>query len=83
MERNYHTQMEAARRGIATPEMEIVAKKERRSVRELMGWMAEGTVVIPANRGHRGLDPNGIGSMLKTKFNVNLGVSRDCKDYDV
>ena len=83
MERNYHTQMEAARRGIATPEMEIVAKKERRSVRELMGWMAEGTAVIPANRGHRGLDPNGVGSMLKTKINVNLGVSRDCKDYDV
>ncbi|EFB92035.1 thiamine biosynthesis protein ThiC [Pyramidobacter piscolens W5455] len=83
MERNYSTQMEAARKGIVTPEMEIVAKKERRSVRELMGWMAEGTAVIPANRGHRGLEPNGVGSMLKTKINVNLGVSRDCKDYDV
>ena len=21
--------------------------------------------------------------MLKTKINVNLGVSRDCKDYDI
>ena len=27
--------------------------------------------------------PEGIGSMLKTKINVNLGVSRDCKDYNV
>ena len=25
----------------------------------------------------------GVGSMLRTKINVNLGVSRDCKDYDV
>ena len=29
------------------------------------------------------LDPEGVGSMLRTKINVNLGVSRDCKDYDV
>ena len=25
----------------------------------------------------------GVGSMLRTKINVNLGVSRDCKDYDI
>ncbi len=83
MERNYSTQMEAARKGIVTPEIEAVAKKERRSVQEIMGWLAEGKVVIPANRGHKSLDPNGVGSMLKTKINVNLGVSRDCKDYDI
>ena len=29
------------------------------------------------------LNPEGVGSMLRTKINVNLGVSRDCKDYDV
>ena len=29
------------------------------------------------------LDPEGVGSMLRTKINVNLGVSRDCKDYDI
>ena len=32
---------------------------------------------------HKCLDPEGIGSMLRTKINVNLGVSRDCKDYDL
>lgn len=32
---------------------------------------------------HTCIDPEGIGSMLRTKINVNLGVSRDCKDYDV
>ena len=30
----------------------------------------------------KALDPNGIGSMLKTKINVNLGTSRDCMDLD-
>ena len=75
--------MEAARLGIVTDQMKIVAKKENRSVEELLPLIAEGKVVIPANHRHTCLDPNGIGSMLKTKINVNLGVSRDCKDYNV
>ena len=48
-----------------------------------MTLVAEGKVAIPANRLHTCLDAQGIGSMLRTKINVNLGVSRDCKDYDV
>jgi len=83
MKRPYHTQMEAARKGIVTPEMEIVAKKEKRDVSFIQQMVAEGKVVIPANPNHKGLDPNGIGSMLKTKINVNLGVSRDCKDINI
>lgn len=83
MERNYSTQMEAARKGIVTPELEAVAKKENRSVEELLTLMASGKMVIPANVNHKALDPNGVGSMLKTKINVNLGISRDCKDYDI
>ena len=82
-ERNYATQMDAARRGIVTPELETVARKERMTVEELLPLVASGKVVIPANRLHTCLDPEGIGSMLRTKINVNLGVSRDCKDYDV
>ncbi len=81
--REYHTQMEAARKGIVTPEMKAVAGKERRTEEEIRGWVAEGKVVIPANPSHKSLDPRGIGSMLKTKINVNLGISRDVKDYDV
>ena len=80
---SYTTQMDAARQGIVTPQMEIVAQKEHMAVETLMSLMAEGKVVIPANRNHKCLDPEGIGSMLRTKINVNLGVSRDCKDYDV
>ena len=83
MSKNYFTQMEAARKGIVTEEMRRVAQKENRSMEELMPLMADGTMVIPANVTHKALDPNGVGSMLKTKINVNLGVSRDCKDYDL
>ena len=41
-ERNYATQMEAARKGIVTPELEIVAKKERMTVEELRPLVAAG-----------------------------------------
>ena len=81
--RNYSTQMEAARKGIITPELEVVAKKERMTTEELLPQVASGKVVICANKNHKCIDPEGVGSMLRTKINVNLGVSRDCKDYDV
>ena len=81
--RNYATQMEAARKGIVTKELETVAKKERMTVEELMPLVASGKVAICANKIHACISPEGIGSMLKTKINVNLGVSRDCKDYNV
>ena len=57
--------------------------KEHMTTEELMPLVAEGKVVICANKNHTCIDPEGIGSMLRTKINVNLGVSRDCKDYDV
>lgn len=81
--RNYSTQMEAARKNIVTDEMRAVAEKEKMPVEELMSYIAEGKAVICANRNHRSLSPEGVGSMLATKINVNLGVSRDCRDYDV
>ena len=81
-EREYTTQMDAARRGIVTEELKKVAAKERMSVEELMPLVAEGKVAICANRNHTCISPQGVGSMLQTKINVNLGVSRDCKDYE-
>ena len=83
MARTYSTQIEAARMGIVTPELEIVAAKENRSVDELLPLLAEGKMVIPANIHHTSIDPNGVGGMLRTKVNVNLGISRDCKDYNI
>ena len=81
--KEYTTQMDAARKGILTPQMKTVARKERMPEEQLMKLVAEGKVAICANKNHKCLDPEGIGSMLRTKVNVNLGVSRDCKDYDI
>ena len=79
----YTTQMDAARKGIATPQMKAVAEKEHMPLEQLMELVAKGQVAICANKAHTCLDPQGVGSMLRTKINVNLGVSRDCKDYDI
>ena len=48
--RNYTTQMEAARKQIVTKELEIVAQKEHMTTEELMPLVAEGKVVICANK---------------------------------
>ena len=80
---NYTTQMNAARQGIVTKEMEAVAAYEGIDVKDLMAEVAAGTIVIPANKNHKCLKPFGIGNSLKTKINVNLGTSRDCLNLDV
>ena len=71
------------RKGIITEELKKVAEKELMTVEELLPLVASGKVVICANKNHKCLDPQGVGSMLKTKINVNLGVSRDCNNYDM
>ncbi len=80
---NYSTQMDAAKKGILTPQMKAVAKYEHMEESALLSLVAKGQVVIPANKNHTCLTPYGIGRMLKTKINVNLGTSRDCMDLDV
>ena len=50
---NYTTQMDAARKGIVTPEIEKVAKKEKMDVDKLMELVASGKVAIPANKHHK------------------------------
>ena len=75
--------MDAAKKGIITKELKTVAQKEHFEIPELMELVKEGKVCIPANKKHTSLNPEGIGSMLRTKINVNLGISRDAKDYDL
>ena len=75
------TQMLYAKEGIFTKEMQIVAQKEQVSQDFLLENIACGKIIIPANINHKSLDPNGIGFGLRTKVNVNLGVSNDCIDY--
>lgn len=79
----YTTQMDAARKQIITKEMEAVAAYEQMEVEEVRAYVAKGQIAIPANKQHKCLKPYGIGSMLRTKINVNLGTSKDCLDLDM
>ncbi len=78
---NYKTQMEAAKKGVITNEMMIVAQKESMDLNKLCELVGEGKIAIPANINHKSLSPEGIGQGLRTKINVNLGISGDCPDY--
>ncbi|MCR4789477.1 MAG: phosphomethylpyrimidine synthase ThiC [Treponemataceae bacterium] len=82
-ERKYSTQMDAARKGIITEELKKVAEKENISVEELIKLVSSGQVVIPKNIKHKCLEASGIGEKITTKINANIGISRDCKDYDL
>lgn len=77
------TQIDAARAGIITPQMQAVATKEHRSAEEIRAGVASGRIAIPANINHSNLDPEGVGSGLRTKVNVNLGISGDLMDEEM
>jgi len=74
------TQLTKARKGEITPEMEAVARAEGLAVQTLVERIAQGKVVIPANKGHRGLRPIGIGEGLTVKVNANIGTSSEHAD---
>ncbi len=78
----YTTQMDAARKGITTKEMEIVSKKENIDIDLLKELIAKGKIIIPANKNHKSLDPEAVGEGMRTKINVNLGISKDCANID-
>ena len=75
---DYKTQMEAARKGIITDAMKHVSTLEDMDIELLMEKMAKGKIIIPFNKNHKNLKPAGVGEGLKTKINVNIGISRDC-----
>ena len=79
--REYATQMEAAKKVILTPEMKAVAEKEYMDPEKLRQLVALGQIAIPANINHKSLNPEGIGKGLRTKINVNLGISGDANNY--
>ncbi|MCP3942573.1 MAG: phosphomethylpyrimidine synthase ThiC [Desulfobacteraceae bacterium] len=82
MNDTYTTQMDAARKGIFTPQMEQVLENESICRQDLLKAVAQGTIAIPANKNHFGLKAGGVGAGLKTKINVNLGVSKDVCSFD-
>jgi phosphomethylpyrimidine synthase len=72
------TQLEHARLGIVTPQMERVAQREGHlTAAQVRDEVAAGRMVIPANKVHLGyqLDPMAIGRATKTKINANMGAS--------
>lgn len=74
------TQIDFARAGIVTPQMAEVARKEGRDPEFIRAGVAAGRIAIPANIHHTSLSPEGVGEGLRTKVNVNLGISGDLAD---
>ncbi|MFR8300154.1 MAG: phosphomethylpyrimidine synthase ThiC, partial [Gordonibacter urolithinfaciens] len=71
------TQIDHARAGTVTPAMRTVAEKEGRDPEFIREGVAAGRIAIPANIHHASLSPEGVGGGLRTKVNVNLGISGD------
>ena len=72
------TQLEHARLGRITPQMERVAEREPHLTPEqVRDELAAGRLIIPANTTHLTykLDPMAIGRASKTKVNANMGAS--------
>ena len=74
------TQIDAARRGEITPQIAQVAKDEFRDPEFVREGVAAGRIAIPANINHPNLRACGVGEGLRTKVNVNLGISGDVQD---
>jgi phosphomethylpyrimidine synthase len=71
------TQLELAKKGLVSPQMEFVAEKEGLEPEPIRVGLGEGTIVVPANCRHTNLKPCGIGRGLYTKVNANVGTSSD------
>ena len=71
------TQLERARTGAITDEVKFVAEAENVDAALIRDELAAGRLVIPANKLHlkTGLTPAGIGRVLTTKVNANIGTS--------
>jgi phosphomethylpyrimidine synthase len=78
------TQLEIARLGQVSPEVEFIAKTEGVEAEAVRTEVTAGRAVIPANKIHlkgnpacrqTSLKPAGIGRLFRTKVNANIGVS--------
>jgi len=76
------TQIERARAGEITPEMEFVARREDLAPELIRDEVARGRMVIPANKVHAAgrLEPMCIGVAARTKINANIGNSAVTSD---
>jgi phosphomethylpyrimidine synthase len=78
------TQIERARKGEVTPEMEFVARREQLAPELIRDEVAAGRMVIPANKVHlsKRLEPMCIGIAASCKINANIGNSAVTSDVE-
>src|SRR6266576_257046 len=76
------SQMHLARQGVASEEMQFVAKREKLEPELIRSEVARGRCIIPANIHHRNLEPMAIGIATKCKINANIGNSSTSSNID-
>ncbi len=76
------TQLELARSGSISPQMKLVAEAEGVAPEFIRQGIADGNIVIPANRKHQLSQYCGIGKGLRVKVNANIGTSTDYGDME-
>lgn len=76
------TQLELARSGSISPQMKLVAEAEGVAPEFIRQGIADGNIVIPANRNHQLSQYCGIGKGLRVKVNANIGTSTDYGDME-
>ena len=71
------TQLQTAKNGTITDEVKYIAETEKVDAELVSAELAAGRLVIPANKLHlkSNLKPIGIGRLLTTKVNANIGAS--------
>src|SRR5260370_17011150 len=76
------SQMDCARQGVITEEMEYIGKREKLEPELIRSEVARGRCIIPANINHRSLEPMAIGIATKCKINANIGNSSTSSNID-
>jgi phosphomethylpyrimidine synthase len=69
------TQLESARQGLITSQMERVSAEEGLPPEAVRGRIASGLAVILASNRRSDVHPVGVGQGLRTKVNANIGTS--------
>jgi phosphomethylpyrimidine synthase len=77
------TQLEAAKSGRISEEMEICAAREGVSPEFIRKGVADGCIVVVRNNLHKGIMPLAVGKGLRTKVNANIGTSADNANIDL